>query len=139
MESKAEGSIVVVKLDDGEDLFGSLKAAARTHGVMNGCILFGIGQIRDFELGCFDGKTYQRRSFSEPHELVALHGTITPNLDPPVHMHAAVSKDDFVLRGGHLFKAFVAVVGEICLQKFTTIEMRREFDGRTGLKRLALR
>lgn len=139
MESKAEGQMVMVKLDDGEDLFASLKSVARMHGVTGGCILFGIGQIQDFELGYFDGKTYLRKVFEEPHELVGLHGTVTPDLDPPLHMHAAVSRDDFILHGGHLFKARVAVVGEICIQRFTTIEMRRELDRKTGLRKLAIR
>ncbi len=139
MESAAEGNTVMVKLDDGENLIESLKGAARTRSVESGCVVFGIGQLRDFELGYFDGSTYQRRTFNEAHELVALHGTVTLNLDPPLHLHAAVSKDDFVLVGGHLFKATVATLGEICIQKFSTIKMGRELDKRTGLKKLTLR
>ncbi len=139
MESKSEKPIVMVKLEDGEDLFTSLKGAARIHDIKSGCVLFGIGQIQDFELGYFDGKTYQRRTFVEPHELVALHGTMTPDLDPPLHLHAAVSKEDFILHGGHLFRARIATVGEICLQRFASIDLRRELDQKTGLRKLAIR
>lgn len=139
MESVADGNTVIVKLDDGEDLFGSLRSIARTHSIVNGVVLFGIGQLKYFELGYFDGTTYQRRIINEPHELVGLHGTLTPNLDPPVHLHAALSKGDFMIIGGHLFKAMVATLNELCILRLSTIQMGRELDRQTGLRKLTVR
>lgn len=139
MESAVDGNTIMVKLDDGEDLFGSLRGIARTHRVSEGVVLFGIGQLRYFELGYFDGRTYQRKIINEPYELVALHGSLTPNLDPPMHLHAALSKDDLVMVGGHLFKATVAVINEMCIQRLPAVQMGRDLDSRTGLKKLTVR
>ena len=138
MRSATDGSSVMARLDDGEDLLESLKKIAWDHGAYSGCVVFGIGQLKDFELGYFDGREYQRRTFAEAHELVGLHGTITLNSDPPLHIHAAVSGRDFVLKGGHVFKATVATVGEVWIQKLPRIQMTREMDGRDGLRKLAL-
>jgi len=33
--------------------------------------------------------------------------------EPPFHLHAAVSKDDLIIYGGHLFRATVATVVEM--------------------------
>jgi len=139
MESAVDGSTIIAKLDDGEDLFRSLRSIARTHSIVNGVVLFGIGQLRYFELGYFDGTTYQRKVINEPYELVGLHGTLTPNLDPPMHLHAALSKDDFTIIGGHLFKATVATLNELCIQRLSAIQMGRELDMKTGLRKLTVR
>ena len=138
MRSATDGSGVMVRLDDGEDLLESLRRVASDHGVHSGCVVFGIGQLKDFELGYFDGREYKRKTFAEAHELVGLHGTITLNSDPPLHVHAAVSAGDFVLKGGHLFRATVATVGEVYIQKLPRIQMTRESDSRDGLRKLAL-
>ena len=138
MRSATDGSTVMVRMDDGEDLLESLRKAAWDQGVSSGYVVFGIGQLKEFELGYFDGRQYHRKTFPEAHELVGLHGTITLDSDPPMHIHAAVSGRDFVLKGGHVFKATVATVGEICIQKLSRIQMTRETDGRDGLKKLGL-
>jgi predicted DNA-binding protein with PD1-like motif len=138
MRSAVDGSVVMVRMDDGEDMFESLRKAAWAQGVSSGYVVFGIGQLKDFELGYFDGRQYHRKTFPEAHELVGLHGTITLSADPPMHVHAAVSGRDFVLKGGHVFKATVATVGEVCIQKLSRIQMTRELDSRDGLMKLAL-
>jgi len=138
MRSATDGSNVMARLNDGDDLLETLKKIAWDHGVNSGCVVFGIGQLKDFELGYFDGREYQRRTFAEAHELVGLHGTITLSSDPPMHIHAAISGRDFVLRGGHVFKATVATVCEVYILKLPKIQMTREKDGSDGLRKLAL-
>ncbi len=138
MRSAAEGDSVMVRLEDGEDLLEAMKKASWEHGVDSGAVVFGIGQLKDFELGYFNGHEYERRTFSEPYELIALHGTIVLYTEPPMHLHAALSRRDFVLIGGHVFKATVATVGEVMIEKFTRIKMGREVDRKDGLKKLTL-
>ena len=74
MESAIDGNKVLVRLDDGEDLFESLTTALKSHSVVNGCILFGIGQLKDFELGYFDGRTYHRKMFQNHMNSLAFKG-----------------------------------------------------------------
>jgi len=139
MKSATEGNTIIVRLEDGEDLFQSLSRAAREHGAVSGHVVWGIGQLRDFELGYFDGMQYERRTFFEAYEVVSLHGSMTVGTDPPFHLHAALSSSDFAMVGGHLFRATVATVGEVCIEKFGRIQLGRELDGRTGLRKLTLR
>src|SRR5439155_14340501 len=63
VESRRERDTVLVKLSDGEDLLPSLEAAAREHDVESGTVLWGIGMLRDFEIGFFGPKGYDKSVF----------------------------------------------------------------------------
>lgn len=138
MESSQDGTFVMVKLADGEDLFPSLEAAARRHGIENGAILWGIGMIQDFELGFFRGPQYERRTFQDRHELLALHGSISLQADPKLHLHVAAGGPDYSVVGGHLFRAKACVVNELCLAKFESMQLTRVLNPTTGLRELVL-
>ena len=138
MESSQDDSLVMVKLADGEDLFPSLEAAARRHGIESGAVLWGIGMIQDFELGFFKGPQYERHAFRDRHELLALHGSISLQAEPRLHLHVAAGKPDYAVVGGHLFRAKACVVNEICLAKFEGLRLTRVLNPTTGLRELVL-
>ena len=136
VESRRERNTVFVKLSDGEDLFPSLEAAAREHGVESGTVLWGIGMLRDFEIGFFGPKGYDKSVFSERHELLGLHGSVSMRGDPLLHLHVALGRPDHGVIGGHLFRAKTAVVNEIQIARFDGIQLNRRFNERTGLREL---
>lgn len=138
MKARAEGDFVVAKLEDGEDLLASLAAIVKANRIESGTVLWGIGMVRDFEVGFFGGKEYRRTTFEKPHELLALHGSITVRADPMFHLHLAAGNEEKGVVGGHLFKATVAVLNEVCLRRFLTIRMNRAHNPKSGLRELVL-
>ncbi len=138
MRSAADSGLVMAKLDDGEDLFASLAMIVKEHGIGSGAVLWGIGMVRDFEVGYFDGKQYRKQAVAEPHELLALHGSLTPAADPPFHLHVAAGGPTHAVVGGHLFKATVNVLNELCLARFDSIRLGRALSPRSGLRELVV-
>lgn len=138
METAAEGPSILVKLSDGEDLFPSLEAAARRHGIDSGAVLWGIGMVQDFEIGFFHPDGYARKAFADRHELLALHGSLAMRADPRLHLHIAVGRPDRSVLGGHLFRAKACVVNEILVARFDSIRLNRELNAKTGLRELVI-
>jgi predicted DNA-binding protein with PD1-like motif len=136
VDARREGNAVLLKLSDGEDLFPSLERAAREHGIEDGAVLWGIGMIRDFEIGFFGPKGYDKTVFSDRCELLGLHGSVSLRGDPRIHLHATVGRQDHAAIGGHLFRAKAAVVNEIHLVGFEGIRLNRRFNEKTGLREL---
>jgi hypothetical protein len=127
---------VVVKLSDGEDLFPGLEEAARLHGMDSGSVLWGIGMLRDFEIGFFSPAGYAKTSFEDRHELLALHGSMAMGGEPRLHLHVAVGRPDHSVVGGHLFRAKACVVNEILVTRFDRIRLGRAWNPATGLREL---
>jgi hypothetical protein len=139
MQVERETNVIVLKLDNGEDLFKTLERLAQDQMIKSGMVLFGIGMLRDFELGYYLGKDYQWTTFQEPAELVALHGTIaTVDDKPSIHLHAGVATKDLGLKGGHLKGATVNGLAEIGIIKLTDIELTRKKNPNSGLTELLI-
>lgn len=138
MKSAADANLIVAKLEDGEDLLGSLEKVVREHHIDSGTVLWGIGMVRDFEVGYYDGKAYHRTTFGPPHELIALHGSIARRGDPVFHLHVAGADKSHGVVGGHLFKATVSVLNEICIARFDRLRLTRELSPRSGLRELGV-
>jgi len=138
VRSAADSNLIVAKLEDGEDLFESLLRVVHDHGIESGTVLWGIGMVRDFEVGYFDGKAYHRRTFGPPHELLALHGSIASKADPVFHLHVAGGNEGHGVVGGHLFRATVSTLNEVCIARFDRIRLGRELSPRSGLRELVV-
>src|SRR2546430_7527992 len=138
METRRERDTVFVKLAAGEALFPSFEAAAREHHVESGTVMWGIGMLRDFEIGLFGPKGYDKTVFSERHELLGLHGSISLRGDPLLHLHVTLGRPDHGAIGGHLFRAKTAVVNEIQIARFDAVRFNRRLHAATGLPALVL-
>lgn len=138
MQSRAEGSRVMAKLSDGEDVFACLEALARQNDIDSGAVLWGIGMLQDFELGFFRPEGYEKRSYRDRHELIALHGSIAMKAEPKFHLHAAVAGPDHAVVGGHLFRARACVVNEISIERFEGIRLDRKRNPKTSLNELEI-
>ncbi|MCJ7463961.1 MAG: DUF296 domain-containing protein, partial [Thermoplasmata archaeon] len=75
----------------------------------------GLGMIHDFELGYFDKGRYLKKAFSEPHELLALQGSVASEGEPRIHIHATVADAKHNAFGGHLMRGKVWMSNEIGL------------------------
>src|SRR2546427_8996222 len=102
METRRERDTVFVKLSDGEDLFPSLEAAARVPHVESGTVMWGIGMLRDFEIGFFGPKGYDKTVFSARHELLGLHGRISLRGVPLLHLLVTLGRPNPAPIAGHL-------------------------------------
>ncbi len=138
MESSADGDDVIAKLEDGDDLVRSIEALAAKHRIANGMVMWGIGMLRDFEVGYFNGKEYERATYAEPMELLALHGSFAAKAEPRLHVHVAAAGRDHRVVGGHLFRATVAVLSELCLRSLPRTKLSRVHSPRSGLKELRI-
>ncbi len=138
MQTAAEGNVVMVKLSDGEDVFASLEQACRKNGIESGAVHWGIGMLRDFEIGFFAPAGYEKKVLQDRHELIALHGSVAMGSDPKFHLHVAVAGRDHGVVGGHLFRGRACMVNEICLEKFNAIHMSRRLNPKTTLNELQL-
>jgi predicted DNA-binding protein with PD1-like motif len=127
-----------VKLFDGEDVLPWLDAAARRHKVDSGAVHWGIGMLQEFEIGFFAPAGYEKRSYSDRHELLAFHGTIAMRAEPKFHIHVAVAGRDHGVIGGHLFRAKACVVNEICMERFERIRLNRKPNPKTTLNELEI-
>ncbi|HTT15310.1 MAG TPA: PPC domain-containing DNA-binding protein [Thermoplasmata archaeon] len=139
MQAVREGTRWMLRLDDGQDLFPTLIAFAERESVRAGAILFGIGMFRRATVGYWDGRQYQPQELTEPHEVIALHGTIArADGAPSVHLHAAVAGPDHRLVGGHLLRATVGVLQEVVVETFPGRTFGRPLNESFGLRMLDL-
>ncbi len=138
MQSAAEGNLVMLKLVDGEDVLASLEQACREHRIESGAVHWGIGMLRDFEIGFFAPSGYEKKTYRDRHELVALHGSIAMGSEPKFHLHVAVAAADHAILGGHLFRGKACIVNEICLEKFATVRLSRRQNPKTTLNELQI-
>jgi predicted DNA-binding protein with PD1-like motif len=140
MESEIEDNFIVVKLENDDDLFKNIKEVTGKYNIRSGLILTGIGMIKDFELGYFDPEGYKTSSFSEPHELVSMSGSIAFDKNDPnnllPHIHCAVAGRDHHVFGGHLNKATVNVINEITIVRLNDLILNRLKNETTGLMEL---
>lgn len=136
MKSSEEESLIVAKLDDGEDLLESLEDLVKKHNIRSGLVVSGIGMLRNFVLGYFNGKEYQKKEFKTPCELVSLLGSITTDEEIVIHLHTSLADENNNVVGGHLFQAEVCSLNEIVIRRLDEISLRRQLDPETGLKML---
>ena len=137
MQSAQEKNIIVVKLDDGEDLFPSLERIVDEYGIVSGAFLGGVGMIREVELGYWNGTEYLTEVPETPHELLHYGGSIARVEGRPMfHIHATLAGPDHRTIGGHVNRATVAVLNEIFILKLEELELSRKLNPDSGLMEL---
>ena len=139
MQAVREGSRWMLRLDDGDDLFGVLGRFADREQVRAGVVVSGIGMFRRARIGYWDGSEYVPQDLTAPHEVVALHGSLArADGAPSLHLHTALAGADHRLVGGHLLSATVGVLQEILLETFPGRSFGRPMVESFGLRMLDL-
>ena len=117
MQYEKDGDTYIIYLEQGESIMAKLTEFCIDHQIINGQIS-GIGAIKDIELGAYDLKNqeYITHKLDETWELTSYQANIQlKDEEPFIHAHINISDHDLTVKGGHLFEAKVAVVGEFIL------------------------
>ncbi|MDO9538042.1 MAG: DNA-binding protein [Thermoplasmata archaeon] len=138
MQGKEEQRTIILKLDDGEELFESLRNAIQKFNIKSGFVQAGIGMLKDIEIGYFDGHKYHTKHLEKPHELVSLQGSISTKDEIIIHLHCSLAGENHELIGGHLISGKVCIVNEILIKKFENVLLGRVLNPSTGLKELTV-
>jgi hypothetical protein len=107
---------------------------------INNAQLSGIGAVRNIELGSFDtkNKKYIRQNFDNTWELVSYQGNVSLKDNVPfIHAHVTLSDHSLDMKGGHLFEATVAAVGEFFLRNIDN-SVYRQLNKDVGLPTLCM-
>ena len=108
---------VLAKAAPGEDAPPALASLCESLGVHCGMVA-GIGACESAELAFFDPKTksYEKRRFAEPMEVLSLSGNVSRGEDGRafLHLHGVLGRRDLSTVGGHVF----ALVAEPTLELF---------------------
>jgi predicted DNA-binding protein with PD1-like motif len=127
MEISRKGAVLMLRLDQDEDILGSIQEAVKNERYTL-LVVTGLGMIHDFELGYFDKGKYLKKSFSEPHELLALQGSVASEGEPRIHIHATVANTKHEAFGGHLLRGKVWMSNEIGLLRLDGGFSKRVMD-----------
>lgn len=130
-------NLIAVILEDGEDVFGSVKELCRATKVDSALILSGIGMLRQVKIGYWNGEGYQTRQYAQPMELVSMSGSIaTQDGELSVHMHVSLAGQDHAGIAGHLVEATVNNINELSIAPFPSSSFTRKYSQMTKLNML---
>ena len=126
MQFEQDNDTYIIYLEKDDRIMHSLTQFCKDHKINNGKIS-GIGAIKEIELGAYDlnHKKYISHYFEDIWELTSFQGNVQlKDSDPFIHAHINISNHDLDPKGGHLFEATVAVVGEFILNRINTMGKR---------------
>jgi predicted DNA-binding protein with PD1-like motif len=127
MEIARKDQFIMLRLDHGEDILESIKSSIKEERSTL-IVVTGLGMISDFDLGFFERGNYLKRTYAEPHELLALQGSISTEGDPRIHIHATVANKEHEAFGGHLMRGKVWMSNEIGLVRLERVISIRSMD-----------
>jgi len=135
MQSIEKKDLIFIKLNEDEDINDQLKIACDKHSVKTAIVISGIGQLKYAQLGYFKEKgNYSPDEFNKPMEILSITGNICKQENEFLfHLHTVLGDEEKNAIGGHLIKGIVGILSEIVLLKIN-IEIKREYDEKTGLK-----
>ncbi len=134
MQYKQDGNTYFVYVQQNEKIMDTLTQFCKDHDIHNGQIS-GIGAIKNIEIGSYDveNKEYIIHQLNEVWELTSYQANVLlKDGEPFIHAHINISDHNLTVKGGHLFEADVAAVGEFILRKIET-DGKRELDPNIGL------
>lgn len=122
------------RLTPGQDLFESIQAFVMEQHVEAGCILSGVGSLRQATLRLAN-REYSSE-YEGPFEIVSITGTVSIHGS---HLHMSISDGDGRTIGGH-FEAGCKIytTAEIVIAVFRDVIYKREFAADSGYEELAV-
>ncbi len=134
MQYTQDGNTYIIYVQQNEKIMDTLTQFCKDHDIHNGQIS-GIGAIKNIEIGSYDveNKEYIIHQLNEVWELTSYQANVLlKDGEPFIHAHINISDHNLTVKGGHLFEAEVAAVGEFILRKIET-DGKRELDPNIGL------
>ena len=139
MQYEKDGDTYIIYLEQDESIMAILTQFCIDHQIINGQIS-GIGAIKEIELGSYNLKNqeYITHKLDDTWELTSYQANIQlKDEEPFIHAHINISDHDLTVKGGHLFEAKVAVVGEFILRNINS-RGKRVFNPEIGLPCMSL-
>ena len=118
MITKKMGSMLVVRLDKGEELVSSLLQIMDVQKIATASVT-GLGAVDEACICVLDPVVgdYVGRVLTGPMEIASLVGNLSRRDGQPfAHLHITLANGSFQLTGGHLRSARISVTGEIMVQ-----------------------
>ena len=134
MQYKQDGDTYIIYIQQNEQVMATLTQFCIDNEIQNGQIS-GIGAIKDIELGAYvlEEQEYIVYNVKEIWELTSYQANIQlKDGEPFIRAHINISDHKMNGKGGHLFEATVAAVGEFVLRKINT-DGKRVLDPEIGL------
>ncbi len=139
MVYKEFGSMVVLRIDRGEEIVSSVKKVCEKENIRLACIS-ALGAVDHAVVGLYlvEERKYSPNSFDGEMEMTSLTGNVTTK-DGAVylHMHADFADGSGHTFGGHLNEAVISGTCEMFIQRLDG-EIGRRLDAETGLNILDL-
>ena len=134
MEYKKIENVYVVRLDVGDEIFESLTKICKKENILSATVQ-GLGAVDDVTVGYYSisEEKYLNKTFNHQFEMIALNGNITKkDGEPYLHLHIALSDENFTFIGGHLNRAVISITAEIFITVLSE-EVNRRINPKTKL------
>ncbi len=118
MEYKRFNDTLLVRIDRGEEIIEKVREVAEAEHIRLASVE-ALGATDNFTVGVYDVATkhYEQRTFTGPHEIVSLTGTITEKDGAFYqHLHMSAGNRDCAVVGGHLNRATVSATCEMVIR-----------------------
>ena len=127
MEYGRFGDTVLLRIDRGEEIIEAVRTVAEKEHIRLASVE-ALGATDDFTVGVYDvaEKHYDSKTFTGPHEIVSLVGTITEKDGAFYqHLHMSAGNARCEVFGGHLNRAVVSVTCEMVIRILPGVVGRR--------------
>jgi predicted DNA-binding protein with PD1-like motif len=118
MDYRRFNDTILLRIDRGEEIIETVKKVAEKEHIRLASIE-ALGATDDFTVGVYDvaAKRYDSKTFTGPHEIVSLTGTITEK-DGAFYQHLHLSAGNAACEvfGGHLNRAVVSATCEMVIR-----------------------
>ncbi|MBR0508404.1 MAG: DNA-binding protein [Clostridia bacterium] len=118
MEYRRFNDTILLRIDRGEEIIECVRLVAERERVRLASVE-ALGATDDFTVGVYDVPTkhYDQKTFTGPHEIVSLVGTITEKDGAFYqHLHMSAGNRNCEVVGGHLNRATVSVTCEMVIR-----------------------
>lgn len=142
MQMFRDKKVVVIKLNDGEDVFSALEKVFKNQKMSFAIILSGVGMLRKVKLGYFIGQgKYKQSKYRSCFEISSFTGNLCFNDkgEFKAHIHTVLAKKNKKTVGGHLVTGEVHNVLELALLEIdSSSKIYRKFNPQTQLEGLEI-
>ena len=137
MDYRRFNDTILLRIDRGEEIIEQVRAVAEKEQIRLASVE-ALGATDDFTVGVYDvaEKHYDSKTFTGPHEIVSLVGTITEKdgaFYQHLHMNAGNARCEVF--GGHLNRAVVSATCEMVI-RILPGAVNRAPDPETGINLL---
>ena len=127
MDYRRFNDTILLRIDRGEEIIEAVRTVAEKEHIRLASVE-ALGATDDFTVGVYDvaEKHYDSKTFTGPHEIVSLVGTITEKDGAFYqHLHMSAGNARCEVFGGHLNRAVVSATCEMVIRILPGVVERR--------------